>query len=76
MIRNLCFHGPTREWIVSALLSVVDRSVHTKQDDSLNKPARKGPKPGPLTSKLMTDVKSLQSGGNWLNIRMEAALGE
>ncbi|XP_044765781.1 E3 ubiquitin-protein ligase HUWE1 isoform X3 [Coccinella septempunctata] len=75
VIRNLCFHGPTREWIVSALLSVVDRSVHTKQDDSLNKPSRKGPKPGPLTSKLMTDVKSLQSGGNWLNIRMEAALG-
>ncbi|EFA10984.1 E3 ubiquitin-protein ligase HUWE1 [Tribolium castaneum] len=75
VIRNLCYHAPTREWIVNALLSIIDKSVHVKPDESLNKPARKMPKPGPLSSKLMTDSKLLQNNGNWLNIRMEAALG-
>lgn len=75
VIRNLCYHGPTRDWIINALLSIIDKSVHIKPDDNFNKPVRKMPKPGPLSSKLMTDSKLLQSGGNWLNIRMEAALG-
>lgn len=75
VIRNLCYHAPTREWIVNALLSIIDRSVHVKPDDTLNKPSRKMPKPGPLSSKLMTDSKLLQNNGSWLNIRMEAALG-
>lgn len=75
VIRNLCYHAPTREWIVNALLSIIDKSVHVKPDENLNKPTRKMPKPGPLSSKLMTDSKLLQNNGNWLNIRMEAALG-
>jgi E3 ubiquitin-protein ligase HUWE1 len=75
VIRNLCYHAPTREWIVNALLSIIDKSVHVKPDENLNKPVRKMPKPGPLSSKLMTDSKLLQNNGNWLNIRMEAALG-
>lgn len=75
VIRNLCYHTPTRDWIVNAILSIIDKSVHVKPDENLNKPSRKAPKPGPLSSKLMTDSKLLQNNGNWLNIRMEAALG-
>lgn len=75
VIRNLCYHGPTREWVIRALLSIIDKSVHVKPDDSQNRSHRKTPKPGPLTSKLMTDPKTIGNGANWLNIRMEAALG-
>ncbi|XP_060516281.1 E3 ubiquitin-protein ligase HUWE1 isoform X2 [Cylas formicarius] len=75
VIRNLCYHNPTREWIINALLAIIDKSVHVKQDENLNKPSRKVPRPGPLISKLLTDAKHLQTGGNWLTIRMEAALG-
>lgn len=75
VIRNLCYHAPTREWVINALLSIIDKSVHVRPDETLTKPTRKAPKPGPLSSKLMTDSKMLQNGGNWLNIRMEAALG-
>ncbi|XP_022915522.2 E3 ubiquitin-protein ligase HUWE1 isoform X2 [Onthophagus taurus] len=74
VIRNLCYHIPTRDWVVKALLSIIDRSVHVKPDESLNKPKRL-PRPGPLTSKLLTDSKNMGNGANWLNIRMEAALG-
>ncbi|KAJ8970022.1 hypothetical protein NQ314_001451 [Rhamnusium bicolor] len=75
VIRNLCYHAPTREWIINALLSIIEKSVHVQPDDNLNKPSRKGPRPGPLTSKLLTDARHLQNGGHWLTIRMEAALG-
>ncbi|XP_018576077.1 E3 ubiquitin-protein ligase HUWE1 isoform X3 [Anoplophora glabripennis] len=75
VIRNLCYHAPTREWIINALLSIIEKSVHVQPDDNINKPSRKGPRPGPLTSKLLTDARHLQNGGHWLTIRMEAALG-
>ncbi|KAF5283384.1 hypothetical protein FQA39_LY04760 [Lamprigera yunnana] len=74
VIRNLCYHSPTREWIIKALLSIIDKSVQIRTDDLFNKP-RRTPKPGPLTSKLLTDLKNVGNGANWLNIRMEAALG-
>ena len=74
VIRNLCYHSPTRDWVIKALLSIISRSVNTKPDLTFNKPKRL-PKPGPLTSKLMTDMKNMGNGANWLNIRMEAALG-
>lgn len=75
VIRNLCYHGPTRDWIVRALLSIIDKSVHVKPDETQSRPPRKIPRPGPLTSKLVTDVRILGNVANWLNIRMEAALG-
>lgn len=32
IIRNLCYHAPTREWIVTALLSIINK---TNEDDQL-----------------------------------------
>ncbi|XP_076261399.1 HECT, UBA and WWE domain containing E3 ubiquitin protein ligase 1 isoform X2 [Rhynchophorus ferrugineus] len=75
VIRNLCYHSPTREWIINALLAIIDKSVHTEPDNIYAKPTRKVPRAGPLTSKLQTDVRHLNTGGHWLTIRMEAALG-
>lgn len=74
VIRNLCYHGPTREWIVRSLLSIIDKSVHSKAEDNQVRRSKRA-QPGPLTRKLMTDTKVLANGANWLNIRMEAALG-
>lgn len=75
VIRNLCYHGPTREWIIKALLSIIDKSVHSKPEDNQVRRSKRAQKPGPLSRKLMTDTKVLANGANWLNIRMEAALG-
>lgn len=75
VIRNLCYHSPTRDWIIKSLLSIIDRSVSIRIDEGISRPVRRVPKPGPLTSKLLTDSKNVGNGAIWLNIRMEAALG-
>lgn len=77
VIRNLCYHGPTREWIVKALLSIIDRSVNIKNDVELlvSKPSKKVYRPGPLSVKLTTDPKAHNNSAAWLNIKMDAALG-
>lgn len=77
VIRNLCYHGPTREWIVKALLSIIDRSVNMKSDldVSNNKTPKKAYRPGPLSVKLTTDAKTHNNSAAWLNIKMDAALG-
>lgn len=41
VIRNLCYHAPTREWIINALLAIIDKSVHAKPDETLSRPSRK-----------------------------------
>lgn len=77
VIRNLCYHGPTREWIVKALLSIIDRSVNLKNDTEVsnNKTPKKAYRPGPLSVKLTTDPKTHNNSAAWLNIKMDAALG-
>lgn len=32
VIRNLCYHGSTREWVVKALLSIMERSNDENKD--------------------------------------------
>lgn len=77
VIRNLCYHGPTREWIVKALLSIIDRSVNLKNETELpnTKTPKKAYRPGPLSVKLTTDPKTHNNSAAWLNIKMDAALG-
>lgn len=77
VIRNLCYHGPTREWIVRALLSIIDRSVNVKfetEQPSLRS-SKRMLRPGPLSVKLATDPRSVNNNAAWLNIKMDAALG-
>lgn len=32
VIRNLCYHGSTREWVVKALLNIMERSNDENKD--------------------------------------------
>ncbi|GLH08141.1 uncharacterized protein GBIM_13439 [Gryllus bimaculatus] len=32
VLRNLCYHGPTREWVIKALLSILDLCTEPKRD--------------------------------------------
>lgn len=75
VIRNLCYHPGTKDWIMNALLSVIERSVNAKLEETPPAPLKKSVKPGPLVSKLKTDSELIQNGSNWLNVRMGGALG-
>lgn len=77
VIRNLCYHTQTREWIVKALLSIIDRSVNLKIDGEVTstRASKRTLRPGPLSVKLTTDPRTLNNNAAWLNIKMDAALG-
>ncbi|XP_072752701.1 E3 ubiquitin-protein ligase HUWE1 isoform X5 [Anoplolepis gracilipes] len=78
VIRNLCYHGSTREWIVKALLSIMERSNDENKDimaDFGLKFKRKGllNSPMDLCSPKMFDQRN--NTQSWLNISIDAALG-
>lgn len=55
VIRNLCYHIPTRDWIIRTILSIIEKS-----------------------NVQLTSPNDLSAVGNrpyWLNIRLDAALG-
>ncbi|XP_018052863.1 PREDICTED: E3 ubiquitin-protein ligase HUWE1 isoform X6 [Atta colombica] len=78
VIRNLCYHGSTREWIVKALLSIMERSNDENKDimaDFSGKFKRKGLLNAPMdlcSPKIFDQKNNTQS---WLNISIDAALG-
>ncbi|XP_029672475.1 E3 ubiquitin-protein ligase HUWE1 isoform X6 [Formica exsecta] len=78
VIRNLCYHGSTREWIVKALLSIMERSNDENKDimaDFGLKFKRKGLLNSPMdlcSPKIFDQRNNTQS---WLNISIDAALG-
>ncbi|XP_011638354.1 E3 ubiquitin-protein ligase HUWE1 isoform X5 [Pogonomyrmex barbatus] len=78
VIRNLCYHGSTREWIVKALLSIMERSNDESKDimaDFGGKFKRKGLLNSPMdlcSPKIFDQRNNTQS---WLNISIDAALG-
>ncbi|XP_011333015.1 E3 ubiquitin-protein ligase HUWE1 isoform X1 [Ooceraea biroi] len=78
VIRNLCYHGSTREWIVKALLSIMERSNDENKDimiDFGGKVKRKGLLNPPMdlySPKIFDQRNNTQS---WLNISIDAALG-
>ncbi|XP_043493606.1 E3 ubiquitin-protein ligase HUWE1 [Polistes fuscatus] len=80
VIRNLCYHGSTREWVVKALLSIMERSNDESRDiltDFSGKFKRKS-LPPPATSSDYWHPKVVEQRNNtqsWLNISMDAALG-
>ena len=87
ILKNLCYHAPTREWVVRSLLSILDRATNTKPMlDMATKTTETPPtKIRKSTSKSGNGNDSLGSGGktvdksssqpSWLNISMDAALG-
>lgn len=57
VIRNLCYHVPTRDWIIRALLSIIEKSDENSENNS------------------SSNMSSQASRPQWLNIRLDAALG-
>ncbi|XP_046484252.1 E3 ubiquitin-protein ligase HUWE1 isoform X1 [Neodiprion pinetum] len=77
VIRNLCYHGSTREWVVRALLSIMERSNDENKDaaaDFGGKFKRKGLYPM-IDFGLPKVAETRNSAQSWLNISMDAALG-
>ncbi|XP_063994967.1 E3 ubiquitin-protein ligase HUWE1 isoform X2 [Diachasmimorpha longicaudata] len=77
VIRNLCYHGSTREWVVKALLNIMERSNDENKEiltDFTGKFKRKSVHPAIdyCSPKLSESRNNVQS---WLNISIDAALG-
>ncbi|XP_066587993.1 E3 ubiquitin-protein ligase HUWE1 isoform X2 [Prorops nasuta] len=76
VIRNLCYHGSTREWVVKALLSIMEKSNDENKDmvtDFGSKLKRKGLLPVDYCSPKV--FESRNNSQSWLNISIDAALG-
>lgn len=82
VLRNICFHAPTRHWLVGTLVAILQHSRETRDQDSVADDAmdyRTTPlvkqKPGakvktrPATA--LSDARNL----SWLSIKLDAALG-
>ncbi|XP_044741696.1 E3 ubiquitin-protein ligase HUWE1 isoform X4 [Chrysoperla carnea] len=69
-MRNFCYHGPTRDWVIKALLSILDKCVNAKPIDTTgsNQSLRR-------SKRLASKVSGECTSQNWLNINLEAALG-
>ncbi|KZC13383.1 E3 ubiquitin-protein ligase HUWE1 [Dufourea novaeangliae] len=77
VIRNLCYHGSTRDWVVKVLLSIMEKSNDENKDIAVDfggKFKRKSlmPTMDYCSPKLVDQRNNAQS---WLNISIDAALG-
>merc|ERR1712142_35424 len=83
ILRNLCYHAPTRDWVVKCLLSILEKANTGGEGGQANvDPATSGastPTPAKMRKSMSrnTDVKDSRTTGqtSWLNISMDAALG-
>ncbi|KAK4337307.1 hypothetical protein RND71_043593 [Anisodus tanguticus] len=83
VIRNLCSHAPTRQWIIQSLLSIMEKAREEKFstssiDSVLNSSSMSNSKT--KRSNTSSSINSLTSSSNsqstsWLSISMDAALG-
>ena len=87
VLRNLCYHAPTRTWILRALLSILQRTAESHPDEHTG--ASSGPtKPTETVTATPVDKKRSKGANNWshgdsvtrspsswLSISLDAALG-
>lgn len=52
VLRNLCYHGPTRDWVIKSLLSILERSNEARSSSN---------EIGPITSTPSTKGKRITS---------------
>ena len=86
VVRNLCIHGPSRAWIIKALLSILEK-VSGKPDTNLaieDKPVRKAVGQGAImkTPNLNTSLNNESKQTNmtsyqpsWLTMSIDGAFG-
>ena len=91
ILRNLCYHAPTRDWVVKCLLSILEKAnTHSTSEavssvvpGQVETPAASGsntPTPAKMRKSLSgkaSESKDSRGVGqpSWLNISMDAALG-
>ena len=89
ILRNLCYHAPTRDWVIKCLLSILEKANCCTETSAGG--GASAAEPLALTSTTPTPAKlrkSTSKGGStpgepprgssqtsWLNISMDAALG-
>lgn len=69
VIRNLCFHIPTRKWIIKSLLSIIMRCNEESMEHYLEPIASTGATS--RNSKISRDDDKVK----WLKLRLDSALG-
>lgn len=76
VIRNLCFHIPTRKWIIKSLLSIIMRCNEESMDQYLE-PIANTTSSGSSTrsSKATASVRDDDDKVKWLKLRLDSALG-
>ncbi|CRL01178.1 CLUMA_CG014451, isoform A [Clunio marinus] len=67
VIRNLCFHIPTRKWIIKSLLSIITRCNEESMEHYLE--------PSPNTSRTNKINQRDDDKVKWLKLRLDSALG-
>ena len=88
ILRNLCYHPPTREWVVRSLLSILEKSNEGRLDHDVgggavitevpahHKSSKKSSsKESASSSSTGSKDKTSTSAPSWLNISLDAALG-
>jgi len=79
VFRNLCYHPPTREWVIRAILSIMEKSNEGQNGGeggagSGRRVTRSQSQPSPEPLNLPPSSSTSRSS-SWLNISMDAALG-
>ena len=76
VLRNLCYHGPTRAWVMQALLSILQKTSDCKIVETEDKGKNKMKKGVPMQTDSPVSLKSdVRSQASWLSVSLEAALG-
>ncbi|CAO1370647.1 unnamed protein product [Diamesa hyperborea] len=77
VIRNLCFHVPTRKWIIKSLLSIIMRCNEESMDQYLEPIANTTSGGSTTRSSKVTasTVRDEDDKVKWLKLRLDSALG-
>lgn len=83
VMRNLCYHGPTRSWVIRSLLSILNRTGDCRIDEDKIRTPEKGKIKKSHSQPMQVDSQSspnmsryeTRNQGSWLSISLEAALG-
>lgn len=84
VLRNICFHIPTRHWLVSTLIAILQHSQESmdeekEAEDSMDYKTTPSilmkQKPGSKQKKLPITFSSDSRNLSWLSIKLDAALG-
>lgn len=85
VLRNICFHMPTRHWLVSTLIAILqhskesldeEREAENSMDYKTTTPSiLVKQKPGGKQKKLPISFSSDNRNLSWLSIKLDAALG-